>query len=131
MASVEGLEREFSFSQTMILQALSARPEMRMNELAGFLGLSKANATGLIERLVRKGMVERQHGVQDRRVVLVRLTRQGRSAARRLSRVQRQGLARMMRRIPERNLAVFIETLEQLAVGLAETRRGVLPPGRP
>lgn len=128
LPSVEGMERDFSFSQTLILQALLARSEMRMNELAGFLGLSKANATGLVDRLVKRGLAERQHGKEDRRVVLVRLTARGRVAARQLSLAQRRGLARMMRRIPEHNLAVFIETLEQLAVGLAETQRGLLAP---
>jgi len=103
-----------------------------MNELAAFLGLSRANATGLVDRLARRGLVERRHGEKDRRVVLVRLTASGRTAARQLSLAHRRGLARMMRRVPERNLAVFIETLEQLAAGLAETQRGLLlPPGRP
>ena len=101
---------------------------MKMNELAAFLGLSKANATGLVDRLVRRGLVERRHGEEDRRVVLVRLTPHGRAAARRLSMVHRRGLARMMRRIPERNLVVFIETLEQLAAALAESQRGLLAP---
>jgi DNA-binding MarR family transcriptional regulator len=124
LQSVEGLEREFSFSQTMILQALNGRREMKMNELAGFLGLSKANATGLVDRLLRRGLVDRRHGEEDRRVVLVRLSPAGQDAARRIVAAHRRGLARMMRRIPEGNLAVFMETLEQLAIGLSEPRPG-------
>jgi DNA-binding MarR family transcriptional regulator len=131
LTSVEALGQEFSFSQTMILQALLMQRESRMNDLARFLGLSKANCTGLVDRLVRKGLIDREHGVEDRRVVIVRLTAVGQRVARDLTRVQRQGLAQMMRRIPEENLAVFIETLEHVAMGMAEQQKNLLPPPRP
>ncbi len=122
LSSVEALGVDFSFSQAMVLQALLIHREMRMNDLARFLGLTKANATGLVDRLVKRGLVVREPGVDDRRVVRVHLTRSGVCTARRLAAVQRQGLVRMMRRIPEKRLAVFMDTLEQLALGLAEAR---------
>jgi DNA-binding MarR family transcriptional regulator len=128
LTSVEALGQEFSFSQALILQALMMRRESRMNDLARFLGLSKANASGLVDRLVKKGLLDREHGVEDRRVVFVRLTPKGLTVARGLAKVQRQGLAQMMRRIPEQNLKVFIETLEQMAMGMAEEQKDLLPP---
>lgn len=124
LGSVEAMGEDYSFSQTMVLQVLLIHREMRMNDLARSLGLSKANATGLVERLVRRGLVERERSVLDRRVVRVRLSRSGGRAARRLVATQRRGLARMMRRIPEKNLAVFMATLEQVALGLDEARAG-------
>ena len=127
LTSVEALGQEFSFSQTMILQALLIRRESRMNDLARFLGLSKANASGLVDRLVKKGLIRREHGVEDRRVVFVRLTPRGLKVARGLARVNRKGLAQMMRRIPEPDLKVFIETLERMAMGLAEQQKDLLP----
>jgi DNA-binding MarR family transcriptional regulator len=131
LTSVEALGQEFSFSQAMILQALMMQKESRMNDLARFLGLSKANASGLVDRLVKKGLIEREHGIEDRRVVLVRLTAKGHTVARGLAKVQRQGLVQMMRRIPEPDLKVFIETLEQMAMGLVEQQKDLLPPARP
>jgi DNA-binding MarR family transcriptional regulator len=131
LTSVEALGQEFSFSQAMILQALMMQKESRMNDLARFLGLSKANASGLVDRLVKKGLIEREHGVEDRRVVLVRLTARGHTVARGLAKVQREGLVQMMRRIPEPDLKVFIETLEQMAMGLVEQQKDLLPPARP
>ena len=131
MTSVEALGQEYSFSHTMVLQSLIIQKEAKMNELARFLGLSKANASGLVDRLVRKGLIERTHGVEDRRVVFVRLTPDGERAAKQLALVQREGLAQMMRRIPEKNLGVFIETLEQVAMGMAQSQKGLLPPPKP
>jgi DNA-binding MarR family transcriptional regulator len=110
------------------MQALLGHQQMKMNELARFLGLSKANASGLVDRLARQGLIDRQHSEEDRRVVFVRLTHAGRRAAAGLVKTQRQGLAQLMRRIPEKDLGQFIATIEQLARGLAETQPDLLPP---
>ncbi len=130
LTSIEALGQDFSFSQAMILQALLMQKESRMNDLARFLGLSKANCSGLVDRLVRKCLIDREHGVEDRRVVFVRLTAKGLTVARGLAKVQRQGLAKMMRRVPEPNIKVFIETLEQMAMGMSEQQKDLLPPTR-
>ncbi len=49
-----------------------------MRELARRLGGSFSNATVLVDRLVERGLVERMDDSQDRRVVLVRVTEEGR-----------------------------------------------------
>jgi DNA-binding MarR family transcriptional regulator len=120
LASVEALGHDYSFSQTTILQALLMHRESKMNDLARFLGLTKANASGLVDRLAKKGLIARKHGKEDRRVVFVRLTAKGQRVARGLAKVHRRGLTRMMRRVRQRDLKVFIETLEQMARGLPE-----------
>ncbi|CAN5211262.1 hypothetical protein BH24ACT19_BH24ACT19_01990 [soil metagenome] len=51
---------------------------VRMRELARRLGGSFSNATVLVDRLVDRGLVERMADSQDRRVVLVRVTKSGR-----------------------------------------------------
>ncbi len=51
---------------------------VRMRELARRLGGSFSNATVLVDRLVERGLVERMDDSQDRRVVLVRVTEEGR-----------------------------------------------------
>ena len=128
MPAVEGMEREFSFSQTLILMMLLTQQSVKMKELARLLGLSRANATGLVDRLESRGLVERRHSTEDRRVVHVSLTRKGQQTARKLNEARRTGLAQMMRRVPPKNLAVFIETLEQMAMGLSETQSDLLQP---
>lgn len=48
-----------------------------MHELGELLLVSRANVTGLVDYLARKGFVERAEDERDRRVRLVRLTRKG------------------------------------------------------
>jgi len=128
LASVEALGQDYSFSQTMILQALLLHRQSKMHDLARFLGLTKANASGLVDRLVKKGLIARRHGKDDRRVVIVYLTAKGQKVARGLAKVHRRGLARMMRRVRQRDLEVFIETLELMAEGLSGEKTDLLPP---
>jgi DNA-binding MarR family transcriptional regulator len=118
LSSVEALGQEFSFSQAMVLITLLNMRQTSMNKLAEVLGISKANASGLVDRLVKKRLVERDRSTEDRRVVLVQLTPAGIKTAQQLAKLNRQGLVKMMRRIPDQNLKVFIDTLEQLAQGL-------------
>jgi DNA-binding MarR family transcriptional regulator len=125
LTSVEALGQDYSFSQAIILQTLLMHREFRMNDLARFLGLTKANASGLVDRLARKGLIARRQGKDDRRVVIVYLTPKGQKVARGLAKVQRQGLAKMMHRVRQQDLKVFIETLEQMAMGLSETQPDV------
>ncbi|GIX47181.1 MAG: hypothetical protein KatS3mg131_1392 [Candidatus Tectimicrobiota bacterium] len=60
------------------LRVLGERGECRMRELAAACGVALSTATGLVDRLVAKGLVQRRHGESDRRLVLVRLTGRGR-----------------------------------------------------
>ena len=46
-----------------------------MSRLAEMLDVSLSNATGLIDRMEERGFVERIRVPEDRRVVLVRITR--------------------------------------------------------
>jgi DNA-binding MarR family transcriptional regulator len=131
LSSVEALEQTFSFSQVMVLQTLLHHKEMKMTGLATFLGLSKANATGLVDRLVKRGLIERDRSTTDRRVVRVRLTPAGIRTTRKLAAQQQKGLTEMMKRIPEKDLERFIATLEQVAQGLVESQGDTVVVRRP
>ncbi len=72
------LELDMSTPQFKALLLISEEEGIRMRELARRLGGSFSNATVLVDRLVDKGFVERLAEPQDRRVVLVRTTEEGR-----------------------------------------------------
>ncbi|MBD3286088.1 MarR family transcriptional regulator [candidate division WOR-3 bacterium] len=114
---------ELSFSQFLILQTLFNNEAMRMNELAQSLGLSKANVTGLVDRMVRSRLLERMRSDEDRRVVYVTLSTRGRRIAQRLINAQRREFRRIMEQIPPKNLDIFIDSLEQMALALMDRRK--------
>lgn len=114
---------ELSFSQYLILQTLLEKEAMRMNELARTLGVSKANVTGLVDRMVRARLIDRMRSDEDRRVVFVTLTQKGRRTVQRMLNTQRREWRRIMEAIPTRNLEIFMDSLEQLAHALAARKR--------
>ena len=78
----ERLRKEFDVTLPRfdVLAALFRKPEgMLMSELSRFLMVSNGNVTGIVDRLVADGQVERAKRNGDRRTSMVRLTSKGRS----------------------------------------------------
>ena len=69
---------ELSTATLNVLIILSERDRLPLSELSQLLVKTAANVTGLIDGLVKRGLVERQPHSQDRRVKLVSLTPTGR-----------------------------------------------------
>jgi DNA-binding MarR family transcriptional regulator len=74
LASAAG-QYELTAAQARALCVLAEGPQA-MSRLAGVLGVEKAAMTGLVDRLERRGLVERVAGT-DRRSFLVQLTAAG------------------------------------------------------
>ncbi|HVA87589.1 MAG TPA: MarR family transcriptional regulator [Candidatus Saccharimonadales bacterium] len=60
-----------------VLTVLEAEGSLSMGGLAEALDVSVASTTGIVDRMEKRGLVERQHVASDRRVVLVNPTDEG------------------------------------------------------
>lgn len=65
--------------QLLILRLLHAHGPQPIGRLATDSSLSQATATGIIDRLVSRGLVERKASAQDRRRVMVEISENGRA----------------------------------------------------
>ncbi len=74
------LRQGLSMSHLHAMSILEGHGEMPMSGLADMLDVSLSNTTGLVDRMEERGLVERHRVPDDRRVVMVRITEQGRSA---------------------------------------------------
>ena len=90
---VLALDRQLPRSELLALLMLQRHGERTMSELAERLGAPLSTASGIGERLARRGLVKRERQPEDRRVVVVRLTKKGETAAGKL-RGQIDGLLR-------------------------------------
>ena len=82
------MELAVTMPQMKVLMLLRGNGAMRVGVLARDLHVSTPTITGIVDRLVRQGMVERGDDPGDRRVVLNVLTPQGEAL---MERVQRRG----------------------------------------
>jgi DNA-binding MarR family transcriptional regulator len=95
----EGCVRAVSSTQMQVLYLLSCDAPQTMGRLAEKLDVSLPNVTGIIDRMVEHGLVERGRDDDDRRVVTVAPTAAGRAAVEEIDRVRRRALAQLLSRL--------------------------------
>ena len=81
----ERLKKEFNTTLPRfdVMAALYRAPEgMLMSDLSRFLLVSNGNVTGIVDRLVSEGLLQRGQRNGDRRTSIVQLTRTGRDTFR-------------------------------------------------
>lgn len=72
------VREKLTWQEVRVLRAVGRQDCCPMSGLADAICLSLSSATGLIDRLVSKKLVKRDRSSEDRRVVQVELTEQGR-----------------------------------------------------
>ncbi len=66
-----------SHQEGKVIKVLGQQGPCIMRQVADILGLALSTATGVVDRLVKKKLVYRQRSDEDRRIVLVGLTKGG------------------------------------------------------
>ena len=112
-------------SQCYTLQVLHNDGEMTAGELAEVLGIEASTGTRAIDVLVRNGAVERVRPEGgDRRRVLLRLTRKGRSLAKKLVTCGDNLFQQVLRRFSPQERPVVVRTLQALQDALNQIAQG-------
>ncbi len=78
----KGYFADLSIAELHTLDAIGPYEARAMSETAIRLGITTGTLTVAVDRLVRKGYVERNRDTKDRRVVRIHLTRRGKLAFR-------------------------------------------------
>jgi DNA-binding MarR family transcriptional regulator len=115
------LPEGFTLPQFDVLAQLARRPEgATPKELAGELLVTAGNLTGIVERLVRAGLVERRRDAGDGRVRRLRLTPAGRRRMARVLPQHAREVAALFGHLEPAELERLRALLGDLARGLAE-----------
>jgi DNA-binding MarR family transcriptional regulator len=99
--------------QLLALYLLLEAPR-RVGELARQLNVTISSASGLVDRLVAAGLVEREHGTADRRLVVCRLSDRGRRELEAFLQLGRLRLERVLARLSAQDLLVVQRALDLL-----------------
>ena len=91
-----------------VLAVLDLDGPLPMRGLAETLDVSQASATGIVDRMEQRGLVERQRDGDDRRVVRVALTDEGRSLIAGMATERREHLAMMLDQLTDDELEGFL-----------------------
>jgi len=85
---------------------------LKMSELSAALMVSNGNVTGIIERLVGEGAVERIPIPDDRRAMRVRLTQKGRHDFTGMARVHQNWISELLAGIDAKDAAIICELFD-------------------
>ncbi|MCI0347333.1 MAG: MarR family transcriptional regulator [Chloroflexi bacterium] len=118
-ASVQGPGRTgVSMAQMHILWLLQHHGAMPMSRLADLLDVSLSNATGLVDRMAERGLVERVGVPNDRRLVLVRPATAGREALEANEGLRRERLRAVLSRMNDRQLERALSTFRDFRIAV-------------
>lgn len=112
LAGWQGLELTMPQARTMFL--LHRQGPTRMGVLSEQLGRGLPSATSMVDRLVRKGLVERVQDPSDRRVVACRLTDEGTTAVERFWQISRERRLALADALTDEELETVVPALEIL-----------------
>jgi len=118
----EWLRLELTMPQLKVVLLLFTGGPVRMSVIASDLGVSLATATGVVDRLVQRGLVVREGDPEDRRVVLCRLSEKGEEVMGGLWQVSREQVRRLMRVLAPQQLELIAKALEALVQAGEGTR---------
>ncbi len=117
----EWLSADVTMTQLRVLLILFRDGPTRMSGIASGLGVSFATATGIADRLVERGLVIRENSVEDRRVVVCRLSPQGEKLMSRLWRSGQEQIKHMLEKmtlwqleVVARGTQIFIDAAKSL-----------------
>jgi DNA-binding MarR family transcriptional regulator len=84
-----------------VLTVLEMDGPLPMGRLAEALDVSVASMTGIVDRMEKRGLVERHHDREDRRIVLVEPTDAGRKVFEEIGETRRVGLSKMVEQLTD------------------------------
>ncbi len=102
----ELLEVAVTMSQAKVLYLAAAAQGIRMSELAARLGVAISTTSGLVDRLVDHGLLDRHDDPADRRQVVVTITPTGRADLERFRELNAAQLRRVLERLGDAELDV-------------------------
>lgn len=108
-----------SMTHMHVMWLLDHHGDLHMGQLAELVDVSMSNATGIVDRMEERGLVERVRVPNDRRVVLVRLTPAGVQAIETMEAIKQDRVRGILGRLEASQLT-------RVAAALSDLRQAVL-----
>ena len=113
--SLAAVEESLTLPQFRMLVVLETRGAMNISRLAEHLDVIPSTAMRMVDRLAAVGMLERESNQANRREILIRPTRKGRSTVRQATERRRAEIARIVAAMPAAQRVGLVEALSAFA----------------
>lgn len=110
----EGVLKDLSVTEIHTIEAIGMYHPRTMTEVANDLNITVGTLTTAITKLVKKGYVERTRGEEDRRSVMIALTRKGKLAYRVHEKFHQDMINETIKGLADEEEEVLIRSLEKV-----------------
>lgn len=118
--SLAGIGADITLAQYRALVVLASRGGQRAADLAAALDVSPSTATRMCDRLVRKGLIERNRPDDDRRALNILISASGRALLRQVTRKRRAEVSRILAAMPSAGRETLVVALRAFAEAAGE-----------
>ncbi len=108
------LKGKITAPQLFILCFLSRQKEAKMTDIANFLEVSTAAATGIINRLVKLGYVQRVYDEADRRIIRIKLNAKGEEFVNKINSQKKQRIVDIFGKISDKERDEYLRILMRI-----------------
>ncbi|AIY85067.1 MAG: MarR family transcriptional regulator [Clostridium baratii] len=110
----QGVINDLSVTEIHTIEAIGMYTERTMSEVAQDLKITVGTLTTAINKLIKKGYVERKRIEEDRRVVLIKLTKKGKLAYRLHEKFHSDMIKKTIEGLSKEEEEVLISSLDRL-----------------
>ncbi|MDR3393053.1 MAG: MarR family winged helix-turn-helix transcriptional regulator [Sulfuriferula sp.] len=103
-----------SGTQLWVLYELSAQPGMRVSRLADALAIKRSTASNLLDKIEQRGLIRRERGASDQRIVHLFLTEAGTAIMAKAPQPAQGVLIDSLHRLPPDKLVELSQNLSSL-----------------
>ncbi|MGF1723361.1 MarR family winged helix-turn-helix transcriptional regulator [Photobacterium nomapromontoriensis] len=107
-------ETGYSLAQVHTIEVLGVSGQLRMKELANKLSITTGTLTIQVDKLVKAGLIERLPHPDDRRAIVVALTREGQAIHKHHNQLHLELIADITANIEEGEQTLLIQSLTKM-----------------
>ena len=116
------LDGKLTMSHLITLELLNEDRVSNMSELSKNLKLTMSAATSIIDKMRELKLVKRYHSENDRRIVLVALTKNGKMLASKISRDRLAVIKDIFSVLSDKEKHLYLELIKKIYDGLKDKR---------
>ena len=105
---------KITLPQLLILELLSRQGASKMTDLAKFMKVTTAASTGIVQRLVLLGYVQREYDQSDRRIIRIKLSTKGAGLLKKINQQRTQSVTKIFGQISENDRGEYLRILMQV-----------------
>ena len=106
---------DITMPQCLVMRVVREHKNCKMSDISAALGVTLANVTTMVDRLLRDGFVERSEDPEDRRIVRIGLTKEGKKLYDDVREAKRRHLTDIFGRITSKDRETLLSIMAQIA----------------